>query len=55
MFNLEHFLFRVLVTEMSRASVIQLLHNNLPILKQTIAVTTENINCKFLTSPLFWA
>jgi len=55
MFNLEHYLFHVLVKEMSLASVIQLLYNNLPILKQTIAVRTEKINCKSLTSPLFWA
>jgi len=55
MLNLEHFLFLVLVKEMSHASAIQLLYNNLPILKPTAAVSMENINCKFLTSRLFWA
>jgi len=53
MFNFEQFLFHVLVKEMSHASVIQLLYNNLTILKPTAAVSMENINCKFLISLLF--
>ena len=40
MFKLEHFLYHVSVKEMFHASVIQLLYNNLQILKQTVAVSS---------------